>query len=131
VEATLSNILWELGPDNLVCDTTAITSDITEVLPGYFEGLRALDVPAPTVVSISLQGVGPGAKLLIWTPRGTVEHPFPPYDPLILPTVIVDDYGSPEDYLRTLRPAFDVLWNAAGLARCMLYDADGNWLPPR
>jgi hypothetical protein len=130
VEATLSNILWELSPGNPVCEAKQITTEITEVIPGYLEGLQALDVPPPIVVLVSLQGVA-GAKLIVFNPAGTVEQLFPSSDPLILPDVVVDNYGSPRDYLRALKPVFDALWNAAGFARCMLYDADGNWLPQR
>jgi hypothetical protein len=69
--------------------------------------------------------------MLDWRSDTERIAPFPPIGPLLLPTVIVEDYGCPEDYARALRPIFDALWNAAGFARCTYYDAEGNWRPPR
>ena len=99
---------------------------LVQVLPSYFEGLRELEVPAPIVVMVSYQDVK-GARL--WNDfdfERDKREPLPPVDPLLLPEEIVDDYGSPEDYVRKLRPIFDVLWNSAGFGRCPFYDADGN-----
>jgi hypothetical protein len=78
---------------------------------------------------VSYQGVEE-AKLAVHRRLDEIE-PFPRGGPLLLPEVIIEDYGSPEDYARVLRPIFDALWNVAGFARCTYYDADGNWRPPR
>ena len=48
-------------------------------------------------------------------------------DVLILPDILVDDYNTPIPSV--LRPAFDALWQAAGFARSMNYDQQGQWLP--
>lgn len=129
VEATCAGILDERGGITFLRASGGIDR-IVEVLPSYFEGLQALDVPAPIVVMISYEGVA-GARLAI---RHDLDperrEPFPPVDPLLLPEVIIDDYSSQEDYVRELRPIFDALWNAAGFARCTHYNADGNWRPP-
>jgi hypothetical protein len=131
LEATQAGIVYDdNGGMTLVHESTR---DLVEVLSSYLEGLRGLDVPPPIVVMISYEGVA-GARLGI--PLGIFQdaseiEPFPPVDPMLLPEVIVADYASGEDYVRTLRPIFDALWNAAGFARCTYYDADGNWRPPR
>jgi hypothetical protein len=106
-------------------------SNILDVLPDYFEGLLALDVPTPTVVMISYEGIE-GARLgkhYGWRSDAAETAPFPPVDPLQLPEIIVEDYGSPEHYRRALRPAFDALWNAAGFRRCDYYNSNGDWQP--
>ncbi|MGH6862523.1 MAG: AlbA family DNA-binding domain-containing protein [Phyllobacterium sp.] len=129
------NGIVEATRADLISDRAGMTfchpgiREIAEVLPSYFEGLRELDVPAPIVVMISYEGVA-GARLGIeLDPLSDASEmePLPPADPLLLPEVIVDDYGSRGDYLRALSPIFDALWNAAGFARCSLYDAERNW----
>jgi hypothetical protein len=44
---------------------------------------------------------------------------------LILPEVIVEDYGS--DLSAILQPGFDAIWQAAGFLRSENYDSHGNW----
>jgi hypothetical protein len=47
---------------------------------------------------------------------------------LELPEVIIEQYGTLEDYQRTVRPAFDALWNAAGYFGSKHFDAQGRWI---
>ncbi len=129
VEATRAEILRDHQRMKILY-ARSIAREIIEVVPTYFEGLRILDVPAPIVLMVSFQGVM-GAKLAI----GGLEffdeiQSLPQVDPLLLPEVIVEDYGSPPDYVKELRPIFDALWNAAGFSRCTYYDATGDWRPP-
>ena len=67
------------------------------MLPDYFEGLRSLDVAAPIVIMLSYQGIV-GAKLGLHGYQYDLDkiESFPPVEPLLLPEVIVDDYGSPK-----------------------------------
>ena len=130
LEATQAGVLYERGSITFLYEGTV--RELVDVLPDYLEGLQGLDVPTPIVVMISYQGVA-GAKLGTHSKfllDADETEPFPPVDPLLLPEVIVDDYGSRQDYAQVLRPVFDALWNAAGFPRCPYYDADGNWRPP-
>ncbi len=125
VEATFAGILFDRNGMTILPHAIA---EIVQALSSYFEGLRELDVPMPIVLMISYEGVV-GARLgikLEWHSDVERIEPFPPVDPLLLPAVIVEDYGNQEDYARALRPIFDALWNGAGFARCPFYDADGN-----
>jgi hypothetical protein len=128
VEATKANILEKSKGSNIL--PASITSRILKRVPYYFDGLRLLDVPAPIVVMVSFQGVA-GVKLGVESLDDLLDEvqPIPQVEPLLLPEVIVDDYGSREDYERALRPIFDALWNAAGFLRCTRYNTDGNWQP--
>ena len=45
-------------------------------------------------------------------------------DVVMLPEVVVEDSG--EEPYGVLRPAFDMVWNAFGLARSLNYDEDGS-----
>jgi hypothetical protein len=129
VEATKANILEEWEGSNILHES--ITAKIVECVPHYFDGLQMLDVPPPIVLMVSFQGVA-GAKLGMkgWDNRLDKVQPIPQVESVLLPEVIVDDYGSSQDYERKLRPIFDALWNAAGFPECTDYDADGNWKPP-
>jgi len=131
VEATKANILEEWRGFNIL-HAGSTTVNIVEVIPGYLEGLRALDMPAPIVLMVSFQGVV-GAKLAIKGYDFRLEEieALPRIDPLLLPEVIMDDYKAPMDYVGAVKPIFDALWNAAGFFKCTYYDADGNWNPPR
>ncbi len=81
----------------------------------------------PIVVMISVLGAKGGVVIRPSHPLGgdmTIQH-----DPLLLPEIIVDDLAG--DVPRLLRPAFDVLWQAAGHKGSQNFDAAGNWRPPR
>jgi hypothetical protein len=45
---------------------------------------------------------------------------------LELPPVVIEDFASPADYHRALRPAFDALWNAGGELRCGYFTENGE-----
>jgi len=46
---------------------------------------------------------------------------------LLLPEIIIEDYGTEQDYQRAMRPAFDALWNAAGYASSRYFSDDDLW----
>ena len=50
-------------------------------------------------------------------------------DVALVPEVVVEDFAVNPG--RTLRPVFDVVWNAFGLGHSVNYDADGNWAEMR
>ncbi len=108
-----------------------IVEPLVTGIASYLDGLRILNVPPPIVVLVALHGVA-GAKLGVsdFEYRREDIAPLPTDDPLLLPEIIIDDYGNASDYARQLKPVFDTLWNASGFSRCPYYDADGNWAPP-
>ncbi|MEX0851757.1 MAG: ATP-binding protein [Bauldia sp.] len=128
VEATKALIKVEVEQGEIVRGESVV--QVVEAVPRYLAGLRALDVPPPVVVMISYQGIA-GAKLGLNDWRMNDIQPFPPDDSLLLPEIILDDYGTQADIERALAPALDAFWNAAGFARCAYYDEEGNWRPPR
>ena len=103
---------------------------IFDVLPSYLKALRDLNVPAAITMMLSLQGVRGAylAKHVNWH-----IDPPPPFDRAVLelPEVVIEQYGTLEDYQRTVRPAFDALWNAAGYIGSEHFNADGHWVGVR
>jgi len=101
---------------------------IFAVLPGYLNGLRALDVPSPLVVMISLQEIS-GASLGVGGDSWSFESPIPfNSSELLLPEIMIEDYGTEQDYQRAMRPAFDALWNSAGFAASKYFNDDNLWI---
>jgi hypothetical protein len=102
-------------------------NNIFEVLPGYIDGLKKLDIPPPIVVMVSLQEVY-GAYLH----AGKQYHDKYPYkfnsSELLLPEITLEDYGSEQDYQKAMRPAFDALWNAAGYAFSGYFNENDIWV---
>jgi hypothetical protein len=114
---------------NLWVPTGDFDRYIFEQMPNYLTALQQLDVPAPVVVMITLQGVR-GARLGVY-PRPVDDLPKIDRDVLELPEVIIEQYGDPESYQPSLRPAFDALWNTGGFASSRHFDANGKWKLPR
>lgn len=92
----------------------------------YLEALRALNVPAPLVLMVTLSGTHQ-ARYLIQERFDDGVPPFFEYDVLSLPECILEDYGDEIDRHRAIRPAFDALWNAAGFEGAQSFDDEGRW----
>jgi hypothetical protein len=91
------------------------------------EALKELEIAPPIIAMISLLGVK-GAILGVGQADDDDDHVILTRDTLELPEIVIDDWGSPAEYQKALQPAFDALWNAAGFARCMNFDAEGRWV---
>jgi hypothetical protein len=101
---------------------------VFEVLPMYLKALQQLDVPPPIVFMLSLQGIR-GARLGVsihsLSHRTTIDRAV-----LELPEIMIEQYSAFPDYQRAVRPAFDTLWNAGGLAQSSFFNESGLWNPP-
>lgn len=130
VEATKAEIRGEFEGQKIVHWSEIVKT--VEAVPTYVEGLRQLGVSPPLVIAISLQGVM-GSKLGLKGYDYDLDEitALPADDPLLLPEIVIDDYGHSFDVINALRPALDSLWNGAGFSGCTYYDGNGNWTPPR
>lgn len=127
IEATKAGILMDQERHKLI---PSIVFDrwIFEVLFGYLNGLRSLDIPSPLVVMISLQEIS-GALLGVSGGRWDFDSPVPfKSSELLLPEIMIEDYGTDQDYQRVMRPAFDALWNSAGYAASQYFNDDNLWV---
>lgn len=129
IEATKSNMM-RLGSGAKTLHGGTLGDQIFDVIPGYLNGLKKIQISPPLVVMISLEGVG-GAKLVGEGMEDWLED-IPAFDrqDLLLPEIIIDDFGTPDLYQEKIRPAFDVLWNSAGYVSCTHFDANNRWKPP-
>lgn len=115
---------------SLTIPSLAFDSHIMSILPKYLSALQQLEVAPPIVVMLTLQGVR-GARLAI---KQNFFHDSPPpldRNVLELPEVVIERFGTPEEYQKAVRPAFDALWNSAGYVRSQYFDDDGRWVGDR
>lgn len=83
----------------------------------------------PFLVFLSLLGVG---KLRLAVNQKFAwpgdEKAFDRAD-MLFPDLLLDEAEAKS--AEVLRPAFDILWQAAGFERCLDYDEEtGEWIPP-
>lgn len=111
--------------------SVAYEKDIIQAVLRNLGVLKALEVPCPLLIFLSMVGVS-GARLLV-SARRMDNHNAPiDRDTLILPDILVEDYASvpgKNQVARALRPVFDAVWNACGYARSFNFDEEGNWNP--
>jgi len=125
IEATKASIVRERDEDRFI-PGLKFDKDIFEALPSYFNGLKALNVPPPLAVMISLQEVN-GAYLKVSNNIDDTGYKFSKPE-LLLPEIVIEDYGIDLNYQKAMRPAFDALWNAAGYAASGYYNDDDLWV---
>ncbi|CAE6796104.1 hypothetical protein R75483_05124 [Paraburkholderia domus] len=84
-------------------------------VPAIVQTLAALDVAPPAYLMLSWL-FPPGTRIGYETDQGRGAYPALPahLSQLTAPPVYLEDFGA--DPLTVLRPAFDVLWNAVGVA---------------
>lgn len=126
IEATKAAIVGERDGRKII-PSLSFDRYIFEVLPGYLNGLRALDVPSPLVVMLSLQEIA-GASLGVRTNYFDDDTVLFNSPDLLLPEIMIEDYGTDQDYQRAMRPAFDALWNSAGYAASPYFNTDNLWV---
>jgi hypothetical protein len=125
IEAVKVRIIAQREGGFLVIPSLAFDKRILEVLPMYLGALRDLNVPPPITIMLTLQGVR-GARLGV--ERVLDDPPALDRAVLELPEVLVERYGTGEEYQKAVRPAFDALWNSAGYACSRYFDSDDRWV---
>lgn len=90
--------------------------------------LRCLEVPPPVVVMLSLVEIA-GYTMQIGGMHAWFRQSKPiPENVLPIPDLLLEDYEC--DLPRVFKPAFDTVWNAAGMPHSIYYDEHGNWTMP-
>lgn len=128
IEATKADTVRDRNGRKII-PSLSFEKYIFEALPGYLNGLRTLDVPSPLVVMLSLQEIA-GALLAVKSDADDSPVPFNSSE-LLLPEIMIEDYGTDQDYQKAVRPAFDALWNAAGYAASQYFSDDNLWVGER
>jgi len=119
IESVFVTTWNEEKPESAPLSAVDCARRIAKTLPGYLKVFRALDIPSPVVASISLVGVA-GRRVYSGSESGlrTASPARLPRDIVALQDVVIRDLSVERAAMDALlRPAFDVLWNAAGCPR--------------
>ena len=121
--------------DTLMLDDPSLTIPAElfegEIIQGalrYVRFISDLGVPPPYMLTISLLGVkGYSLNTDHRTIRVARDTSIDRND-VTAPDVLIETVPEDERVVaRTLRPAFDTIWNAAGYPRALSYDEVGDW----
>jgi hypothetical protein len=111
-----------------IIPSLAYEQETTEFLPQLLGALDRLGVAPPAYVFLSLLGVR-GYRFAVH-PRLYMRGPgTSDRNDLILPELLIQNFNVQPH--QALKPLFDMVWNAFGLARSYNYDEEGNWSPQR
>lgn len=94
-------------------------------IPLYLNILKSLDVVPPIFVFLTLIGVE-GQRM--GYSRFNYHFDDVPIadDILYLPEAVIENYD--QELTSTLKPMFDLVWNACGIPHSLNFDKDGNWI---
>jgi hypothetical protein len=127
IEAVLAGMVVDRD-GRAIIPSLSLEQYILDAIPFYLTALRSLEISTPVAVMVTIEGVH-GAFLGVSNHQFYFDQPAPISQSVLeLPEVVIDDYGTPDDYQRTLRPAFDALWNAGGFPASRHFNADGVWI---
>ncbi|NET61093.1 MAG: ATP-binding protein [Symploca sp. SIO2E6] len=100
-------------------------SKIIQAIPKFLKIQENLGVEPPLFIMLSLLGV---KNYIMGFDTGYGRSPGDPIDrdTLLVPEIVVENFNF--DPAQVMKPAFDVVWNAAGLPRSFNYDQTGNWV---
>jgi hypothetical protein len=129
IETVATRLLTQDRSGHPSCYAPYLEQIILSAADVYLEALSKLDVPPPLIFTATLEGMQ-GALVLVGTSSATA-FPDIRQPRVYLPEVVFDDYGSPIQYRRRLRPVVDAVWNAAGAAGSPNYDDNGDWVSSR
>jgi hypothetical protein len=128
IEAVNSYLLEPRQDGRKLIPAITFEQKVIEASDASLRFLRSLDLQPPICLFLSLLDVrgyimGVGDAAAFSAPRAYLREID--RDNLLLPEVIIDPY--PDSAARSLRPAFDALWNAAGWPASRNYDEAGDW----
>ncbi|TIX93089.1 ATP-binding protein [Rhizobium sp. P44RR-XXIV] len=105
---------------------TGVEEDVISGLRQIFGEYKRRSIPAPYAVLVSLLGVrGVSAPIDEW--RGGIAYPHRA-DRIILPELTLDAAGAVEEPATSLKPLFDLMWNAFGQRGSPNYDQSGRYV---
>lgn len=133
IEAVCADIVREhpKHKGHWLIPSTAYEKYVIEAVLCYIGVLKALEVPSPLFLFLSLTGVS-GAYMGVSSVYLDVESSLVDRDTLVLPDILIEDYerlSSVNEVAGVIRPAFDVVWNACGYEGSFNFDEKGDWRP--
>jgi hypothetical protein len=116
--------VWSEWNDEKILPSLAYERDIINALRAYLAALLELGLVPPAYIFLSLLGVA-GHRFAVDNWRSMDRNHYADRDALILPEMLIENWSV--DPAETMRPLFDMVWNAFGYERSFNYDEDGRW----
>lgn len=116
--------VWDEWNGEKILPGLAYERDIISALQAYLTALPELGVTTPAYIFLSLLGVN-GHRFAVDNRRFMGRDRYADRDALVLPEILIEDWAA--DPAETMRPVFDMIWNAFGYERSFNYDENGRW----
>lgn len=116
--------VWPEWEGEKVLPSLAYERDLINALRAYLAALSELALTTPAHVFLSLLGVT-GHRFAVDNRRFYDRDRHADRDALVLPELLIESWSV--DAAQTMRPLFDMVWNAFGYARSFNYDENGRW----
>ena len=128
IEAVDRSMLRNNGNEPTI-PSIVFEKELSKAVDAYLSIQKHMTVPPPISIMISLVGVSEYKMAVSQYISVPIEHQHPiDRDTLVLPEIICENYPSDSyDIARTLRPAFDAVWNATGWPKSLSYNEKGEW----
>jgi hypothetical protein len=127
IEAVDASLLSGHGDLKQFIPSVAFERDVLQGTMHYFKAYRDIGIDGPVIVMLSLlrvrgfyMYVDPHQFSSREVHRVDKEH-------LIIPEVVIEDLSAAVP--ATMRPVFDLVWQACGYRRSYNYDDSGEWKP--
>ena len=104
----------------------AYEKDLLEALRTYFPLLQEIGLGTPAYLFLTLTNIA-DYQFAVDHHRFMGPYHRTDRDALILPEVLIEDWSA--DASVSMRPLFDMVWNAFGYERSFNYDETGKWHP--
>jgi hypothetical protein len=121
VECVVTRISWPHREKKIQLWSRGVEADVLAELPKLFDAMRTLGVTPPVWLFLSLLDVGNVRFPCDYEQTRGFDR-----DRILLPEQRIDDLNA--NAWSVLKPAADLIWNAAGFDRCWRIDAKGKRL---
>jgi len=106
----------------------AIEHEFFESVPKYFKAYAEIGVPPPYVVQITLDGVKQVVYAYANESYREIRRIKLDRNRMFLAECMVDSIDNEVDIHRSIKPAFDSLYNALSCAECPHFNEQGSWV---
>ena len=124
VESLLTNVVQSRKEQSNILDAKTIERESLKAVPQYLAGMKAVGVEAPVwgfVTIIETKGAYISTSRPFQGDTYAIDR-----DTVALPEFLIDNLAI--DAAATLRPIFDLMWNASGYPQSLNFDASGKWI---
>jgi hypothetical protein len=125
IEAVEGSMLQDQSDRKKTIPSGVFEKKIIESTNQYISSLQKCGITPPIWLCLSLLGV---QNYVMALPQSYYDDVVCiDRNDLIVPEILINDFKIKTE--RILKPAFDSVWNACGLAGSINYDKEGNWKP--